>query len=73
MDQRNVDMIIIDEATEVSQKVWDRIGRFINVDIISDFRMYARDPARWVDRYQEQCRFHPEDQKEKTDGKQKGQ
>ena len=42
-----------------------------NNDIINDFRKYKEDPARWVKNYQHQCRFHPEDQKENTDGKQK--
>jgi hypothetical protein len=26
--------------------------------IVQDFRDYAKDPARWVYRYQDQCRFH---------------
>ena len=49
----NTDLIIIDEATPVSKKVWDGL-----LDIIMDFRWYAREPAAWVHRYQNQCRFY---------------
>ena len=30
----------------------------VNTDIVNDFRTYQEDPARWVDRYLDQCRFH---------------
>jgi len=70
MDQRNVN-VIIDEATPVTKKQWEYIGKMINKDIVNDFRQYAKDPARWVDRYQNQCRFHEETTQERYNGKQK--
>jgi len=33
-----------------------RITRDHNV--VDDCREYAKDPAKWVHRYQDQCRFH---------------
>jgi len=43
-----------------------------NVDIIMDFRMYAKDPAKWHKRYQDNCRAYPKTWnriKELQDGK----
>jgi len=58
MDQGNVNLII-DEATPVTKRQWEYIGKMVNTDIVEDFRMYAKDPARWFKRYQRQCRAYP--------------
>jgi len=39
----------------------------MNNNIVSDFRIYAKDPARWCNKYQEICRFYP-DEKEFENG-----
>jgi hypothetical protein len=37
--------------------------------IVEDFKDYALDPARWVHRYQKQCRFYAGDWKENYNAK----
>lgn len=62
----NIDVIFIDEAAEVSKDVWDKL-----LDIIMDFRWYAREPVRWFPRYQKQCRFYFGDWKDNYNAKEK--
>ena len=73
MDKRNdnvngfiPDLIWIDEASEIRKKAWDKI-----LDIVMDFRWYAREPAAWLHRYQKQCRFYAGDWKDNYNAKEK--